>query len=60
MFAGFIAHTLAVNNVTRLVTLRQRAILAEDGQEVTLMAPRKGNWGMASVKGMNQASVAGE
>jgi len=45
---------LALNNVTHLVTLRNRVVTDKAGEHITMEAPTKGIWGTASVSGINQ------
>uniref|UniRef100_A0A7S0RQU5 Methyltransferase FkbM domain-containing protein n=1 Tax=Chlamydomonas leiostraca TaxID=1034604 RepID=A0A7S0RQU5_9CHLO len=44
---------LALNNVTHLVTLRNRVVTDKAGEHITMEAPTKGIWGTASIGGYN-------
>lgn len=60
IFRAFTYLNLALNNVSHLVTVRGTVAGEEDGKELEMHFQSAGNWGTASVDGMNQGSVFGQ
>eukprot|EP00798_Chlamydomonas_sp_ICE-L_P016730 gene16730-22999_t len=52
-FQAFIKYALQANNLTHLVELRE-FVAGESEEDVEMSVPKSGNWGTASVGGINQ------